>query len=129
LTNNAKIIVDEIDAVTEGMKPIEVAERPPHIQWGEVFLLWDDQKKLDYLMKFADSMNDAADRIQQERDELVKMLAFKEQQLEQMEASLEANNRMLQDEITKMNEYKQSVNKHTAELNKRIREIERGDDD
>lgn len=126
MTNNAKKIAEEIDQVAEGFARVPVVELPPKIKWGEDFQKWDDSKKLSYLMKFAEAMNHAADIIQKERDELGALVERKEQQLLQMQAMLEANNTMLQAQVTEMNEYKQDCNAHAAKLNARIRELERG---
>lgn len=125
--NNAKEIAGEIERVTDGIKQVPVVELPPKIHWGKEFLEWGDERKIRYLTKFAESMNHAADTIQQERDELGALLEKKEDQVLQMQSMLEANNRMLQAEITKMNEYKQKCNANIAKLNARIRELERGD--
>jgi len=126
LTNNAKKIAEEIESVTEGIKHIEVVELPPKVKWGEEFLAWDDGHKIQYLTKFAEAMNHAADVMQTERDKLGKLAEKKEEQLMQMQAMMDANNRMLQSEVTKMNEYKQECNANIAKLNARIRELERG---
>lgn len=124
MTNNAKKIAEEIESVAEGIHRIDVVELPPKIHWGEDFLAWDDAKKIQYLTKFAEAMNHAADTIQKERNELGELAEKKEGMLEQMQSMLDANNRMLQDEVTKMNAYKQEVNAHTAKLNVRIKELE-----
>jgi len=124
LTNNAKIIAEEIYEEAEGLKKIEVVELPPKIKWGEKFQEWEDEKKISYLTKFAESMNHAADVIQRERDALCDLIEQKEEQLIQIQPRLDANNRMIQEEITKMNEYKQEVNSTIAKLNARIRELE-----
>jgi DNA repair exonuclease SbcCD ATPase subunit len=125
--NNAKKIAEEIEKVTEGIQRVPVVENPPHIKWGEGFNEWEDDKKLSYLMKFAESMNHAADTIQNERNALGKLLEKKEKQIIQMKARLEANDRMLQSQMTEMNTYKQKTNANVMKLNARIRELERGD--
>jgi len=126
LTNNAKKIAEEIESVTEGIKHIEVVELPPKVKWGEEFLAWDDRRKIQYLTKFAEAMNHAADTLQTERDKLYELLEKKEGQLLQMQEMVEANNHMLQSEVTKMNEYKQECNANITKLNARIRGLERG---
>lgn len=126
MTNNAQKIAEEIDFVTEGFKRVPVAERPPHVKWGEEFHAWDINKQNIYLMKFSEAMNHAAATIQEERNRLGQLVELKEGQLNQMKAMLDANNRMLQSEITKINEERQEYNKHVAKLNARIRELEKG---
>ena len=127
MTNNAKHIAKEIDKVSEGFKRVEVAERPPKIKWGDTFHSWPDQKKIKYLMKFAEAMNHAAYMVQKERDELGKLAELKEEQLMQMQSMMDANNRMLQSEVTKMNDYRQQAQDHAAKQEARIRELESGD--
>ena len=127
MTNNAKKIAEEIEDVAEGIKRIEVVELPPKIKWGKKFLAWDDEKKISYLTKFAEAMNHAADVIQKERDDLGRLAEKKEEQIMQMQSMLDANNDMLQSEVTQMNEYRQEVNTNIAKLNARIRELELGD--
>ena len=78
-------------------------------------------------MKFAEAMNHAADTVQKERDRLGELAEIKEDKLMQMQSMLDANNRMLQQQVTKMNEDKQLMNDHTAKLTARIRELESGD--
>jgi hypothetical protein len=126
MTNNAQKIVEEIDEIAEGFRKVPVVMLPPNIKWGEEFKEWDDEKKISYLMKFCEAMNHAAATIQDERNALGELLEKKEDRIQQLEAALEANNLMLQTEITKMNEDKQKRNAHVIELNKRIRELESG---
>jgi seryl-tRNA synthetase len=126
LTNNAKKIADEIYDNTVGLKRVEAVELPPKILWGEIFQSWDLEKKLDYLTKFAEAMNHAADLIQNERNALIKLVELKEKEIEQVKPMMEANLQMLQNEITKMNKYKQETHKTIAKLNARIKELERG---
>ena len=127
MTNNAKKIAEEIEAVADGITHIDVVELPPKIKWGEDFLAWDDAKKIAYLTKFGEAMNHAADVIQKERDKLSKLVKVKEAQLDQMQLMIDDNNRMLQSEVTQMNAYKQQVNATVTKLNARIKELERGD--
>ncbi len=71
-------------------------------------------------------MNHAASVIQDERDALGKLLDIKEEQLRKQHEMLNANNLMLQQQITKINEERQDYNAHVASLNARIRELENG---
>jgi predicted nucleic acid-binding Zn-ribbon protein len=125
--NNAKKIVEEIDQVTKGFKRVPVIERPPKVKWGKKFNQWDIRKQNDYLKRFAESMSHAADVIQKERNKLGKLADIKEDQLMQMQAMLDANNRMLQAEITKMNDYRQQAQQHAAKLEAQIRELKSDD--
>ena len=124
--NNAKKIADEIDEVTEGFERVPIVERPPKVKWGDDFQAWDNDKKIQYLTKFAEAMNHAAATIQKERDELGELLEKKEKQIEKMKGMLDMNNNLLQHEVTRMNAYKQDMNDHAAKLNAKIKELERG---
>ena len=102
-----------------------ISERPPKINWGKGYLNKPDSEKIKYLENFASSMNHAAYLIQGERDQLGKLCELKEKQLIGMNKSLTANNTMLQQEITKINEQRQGFNAEVARLNSRIRELEK----
>ena len=122
--NNAKKMSAEIYENTEGLKEIDVVERPPKIKWGDKFKSWPLEKQNDYLRRFSESMNHAADTIMQERDALGQLAEKKEEQIIQLKEALDANTLMLQTEITKMNEYRQEAQQHAAQLQARIRELE-----
>ena len=124
MTNNAKIIAEELDEVADGFENVPVIERPPKVKWGEKFQEWPMEKQLQYVMRFAEAMNHAAAKIMEERDELGRLADMKEQQIVQLKAQVEANTMMLQTEIRKMNEYRQSAQQHSATQAARIRELE-----
>lgn len=126
MSNNARKVSKEIHAVTEGLADVPVVELPPHIKWGDKFKSWDTEKKISFLIKFSEAMNHAADVIQKERDVLGKLVEKKEAMLINIQGQLEANNKMVQSEVMKMNEYKQQSNATIAKLNARIRELECG---
>ena len=72
-------------------------------------------------------MNYAAHLIQEERNELLELMIKKEAQLKNMADALEANNTMIQQQITKTNAEKQEYHRVIAELNTKLREWESGD--
>lgn len=127
MTNNARKIANEIREQSEGFTDVEIAELPPRIRWGDEFLAFPDARKISYLMKFAEGMNHAVDLIQNERNNLGRLVVQKEAQLKQMQPQMDANNKMLADQLGEMNAYKQDVQATIAKLNTRIRELERGD--
>ena len=129
MTNNAQTIAEEIREVADGVSDVPLSKLAPKIKWGDEFLAWDTEKKITYLMKFAEGMNDAVDKIQRERDALGKLAEQKEKQIQQVKPMMEANNQLLQSEITQMNEYKQKTNATIAALNRRVRELESGNFD
>ncbi len=121
---------DEEDFVGDGFHRLDdeiVSKTPPRIQWGEGYKLMRDDQKIEYLEKLASTMNHAAYLIQGERDQLLELYDMKEKKLEAMSASLNANNDMIQQQITKMNADKQEFLKSIASLKATIREYENGD--
>ena len=118
---------NEPDLMVEGFERLDshlFAGRTPKIRWGEIYKSWTDAKKVEYLEKFAASMNEAAARVQSERNKLGKLCELKEKQLESMNKAVADNNAMLQQEVTRMNEQKQYYNAELARLNQKIRELE-----
>ncbi len=121
---------DEQDFLGTGFERLDddiVVKNPPRIAWGKKYDQKTDADKILYLQKLASAMNHAAFLIQNERNDLLKTLSQKEQQVISMAASLDANNNMIQQQITKMNAEKQKTFKTIASLNRRIREYENGD--
>ena len=99
--------------------------QPPKIQWGRVYQDWPDDKKIEYLEKLASSMNHAAALIQEERNNNLVLMDKKEEQLDAMKRAIDQNNEMIQGQMTQMNAEKQEYNKAIAELNVRIKELEK----
>ena len=121
---------DQEDLIAAGFHKLDsklVSKNPPKISWGELYKANSRLDKIIYLEKLCSSMNQAAHLIQGERDQLLKLCGNKEKQLVQMSKSVEANNQMLQTELTKVNVDKQYYNKRIATLNAKIRELENGD--
>jgi hypothetical protein len=124
-----KVLADNMQENLEAagfkrLDPKVIDNDPPRIKWGELYKQFTDAEKIEYLEKLASTMNHAAYLIQGERDEVLTLCGLKEQQLEKLSSSMGKNDSMVQSEIMKMNEERQSFNKHVAELNKKIRELE-----
>lgn len=117
------------DVVAEGFHKLEeglVKEKPPTIRWGKRYLSWGQQRKIDYLEKFAASMNHAAFLIQGERDQLLEICKKQEKHIESLAKGLDENNAMIQGQITSMNAERQSFNKSAAAMKATIRELRHG---
>jgi hypothetical protein len=99
---------------------------PPMITWGVLYKDHPDEKKVAYLEKLASAMNHAAFLMQIERNELLDICKKQELQIETMKEGLDANNSMIQEQITNMNAERQNFNKAAAAMKKRIRELENG---
>lgn len=118
------------DFLGEGFHKLDdelVDNKAPRIKWGDKYQKKSDADKILYLQRLASTMNHAAYLIQNERNELLELMQLKEKQLEAMAANLDANNNMIQQQITKMNANKQEYHKRIASLNNQIREYENGD--
>lgn len=118
---------DQDDFVGAGFKRLEeglVENQPPMIKWGMLYGKMSHREKIRYLERLASAMNNAAYKIQKERDELGRLAELKERQLEVGKKALEQNNDMVQQQLTKMNEERQHYNTEIARLRARVRELE-----
>lgn len=116
-----------VDQIAEGFKRLDPSclfKNPPKIKWGEKYKLWGHKRKIDYLEKLATSMNHAASLMQDERNKLNDLMILKEKQLINMNESVRKNNEMIQQQITLINEERQSFNIAAADMKARIRELE-----
>jgi hypothetical protein len=102
---------------------------PPKIVWGASWKKRSIESKLQWLEKFAHTMNHAAKLLTVERDKLGKMCEVKEAQLIKMGKQVAANNQMLQSEVTKMNEWKQQYLANVKRLNAEIKGLKNGNHD
>jgi uncharacterized coiled-coil DUF342 family protein len=117
---------DLVSAGFERLDPTLIERRPPKIQWGMIYKTrWSKDEKIAYLEKLAATMNQAAAKIQAERDELGRLCELKEQQLLKLAEAVRQNNAMLQQEITEMNAQRQDYNEDIARLNTELRALKR----
>ncbi len=117
------------DFIAEGFHQLDekyISRRPPKIKWGHTYKAWTPQEKVEWLEKFAHSMNHAASLLQDERDELNRFLFLKEDQLKQMSKAMAQNSEMLQSEVGKMNEQRQGYNATIKKLDAEIKELKDG---
>jgi chromosome segregation ATPase len=117
------------DIISDGWSVIDekyISRRPPKIAWGAGYKAMTDPEKIAYLEKLAYTMNHAASLVQDERNELNRLCEQKEKQLLQMSRNLQANNEMIQSEITKLNEQRQEYNSNIMALNRQLRELKNG---
>ena len=122
----SKLPEDMADFIGAGFKEVEnYTPDPPMIKWGKVYEdKWDDGEKIRYLEKLASAMNHAADIIQGERDELMRICEQKEEQIKSLDKALQQNNSMIQGEINRANEKQQESNNIIVRLNQRVRDLE-----
>jgi hypothetical protein len=86
---------------------------------------WTDADRLNYAEQLASTMNHAADLMQQERNTLNELIKQKEQLVIQSSRQLSENNNMLQQEVTRMNQYKKDMQLHAKKLNQEIKELKK----
>ena len=123
-TNNAEpnMIAEGFHKLDEGL----VKNNAPKIKWGLRFHHMPDGRKIDYLKGLASAMNHAAFIIQGERNQLLEICKKQEVQIGVIQKGLDANNEMVQQQMTSLNAERQSFNKSAAAMKARIRELERG---
>lgn len=123
---NGRIRKHDDDLVVEGFERLDpkyVFKQAPKIKWGEQYLKWPSKRRIEYLEKLASSMNHAASILQDERNELNRLIILKEQQLTKLSESLRQNNDMIQQQIGAMNEERQSFNAAAANMKAEIRQL------
>lgn len=128
--SNKNILKNQRDFVGAGFVMIDdkhITDRQPRIEWGRIYGEKTEAEKIEYLQKLCASYNDAANRIQAQRDELGELCGKKEKQIESLEAGMRANNAMLQSEVTRLNEDRQQMLKTVAELNAKLKALRNGD--
>lgn len=120
------------DFMVEGFHRLDdtiIELKAPRLVETTVFAAKSEGQKYLYYRKIAATMNHAAKLIQDERDELNKLMFLKEEQLVSMMSQMDANNQMLAAEVTKFNEQRQSYHREISRLNDKVRELERGNND
>ena len=117
---------EDADLIAQGFHKLDnnlIENRPPKITWGKIYLEFTSEEKLAYLEHLAATMNHAAYLIQTERNNLGKLCELKEGQIGKLKVAMEQNMFMLQSEITKINEERQSFNEEAVRMLTQIREL------
>ena len=97
----------------------------PMISWGCVFEEWPDTRKIDYLKKLASTMNHAADVLQTERNEIIKIAKAQETQIAQVAETEQQNRNLLQQQMTKANADKEALNQRIVELVQQVKALKK----
>lgn len=111
------IKVEEIE-LPENLKEI------PQIDFGEDFKNFDDARKIRYLKLFSSAMNDVADKIQIERDQLLNELHKLKIVLENADKAVSIQKNIVLQAITAHNQEKQELINRLQELEIKVREQE-----
>lgn len=123
-----------------GLKRIErlasMHQHAPKIKWGSDYQSWPIEKRLNHAERLAAAMNHAADVLQSERNELLKLVAHQEAQLKQSAVKyLEQGDlihRQLQKASDKRHEMSACITQLRTEnraLKNRVKELEDGHHD
>lgn len=88
------------------------------ISWGKDYKSWDNERKVEYLEALASSLNDACDRMQQERNKLLTKVLELKSIAEVGDRAFQTQKNININAITGFNAEKQ-------QLIKRIRELEK----
>ena len=111
--------------VPEGFKKLEPVRGrriiAPKIKWGDEYKSWSMKDQLSYAERVASSMNEAADLLQKERNELAKLLTEKEHKLVSSIKEINDLKRVVEQQITTSNEEKQELFVHIVKLQKTIK--------
>jgi septal ring factor EnvC (AmiA/AmiB activator) len=115
------------DFVGAGFKRIDedkIKQHPPMIQFGDLYGKMSLRERVRYCERLASTMNDAAAKMQDERNELLEICQKQEAQLKAGGIAMTANQSMIQSQILQHNEENQENQAEIARLNARIRELE-----
>ena len=107
------------------LDPKILTRKPPKITWSSQFRKLSAVKKAAYLEKLANTMNHAAALIQDERDNLNKILAMKEEQIRALVDNQAKSHEALNHEILRMNKERQQWQKASGALQQELREAKR----
>ena len=114
----------------------ELNKKAPKITWGDAYLAWPVEKRLEFAEKLASTMNHAADMLQKERNALIDIAKKQELLIADHVRKYDAQSEMIQLQMVRANEEKQELYvqlddtmKEKKALMLRIRELERGRND
>ena len=103
------------------------------IKWGaenemEGWNIWDIEHKLEFAMELASAMNQAADVLQQERNELLSKVATAEKLVENADKQVEIQKQIVFNNITQSNEQQQQYVEQIQRLQDRVKTLEETND-
>lgn len=97
------------------------------IQFGDAWKARPDEDKIEYLIKLASSLNQAAVKIQEERNKLNAILFTKENQLVACNKGRTQDREMIQKQLLRENETKEKLIQENQSLRAEIKRLENGD--
>jgi hypothetical protein len=95
----------------------------PQIRWGQEYLAWPVEKRLDFAEKLASSMNHAADILQQERNKLLEVVEKQKEQLKMNVESYMSQGRLIHKELGTADAEKQVLYQEIVSLKQQVKEL------
>jgi len=99
-----------------------MAKNQPKIAWGEEYQSWPIEKRLHYAERLAASMNNAADVMQKERNELLELCKRQEAQLKDNSVQYHELGDLMNVELAKMDAEKQLLYADLVKITKELKE-------
>lgn len=93
------------------------------IKWGDTYLEWDKDEKIDYLEKLSSSLNHSVILIQKERDYLNEVAINQEKQIEAYEEKLANERQMIQMRLIEENKKQQELSMEIVALKQEIKKL------
>jgi len=129
---------DYPDSPPDGLGALKKIERLPNmmktapkIKWGDEYMSWPVDARLNYAEKLAASMNHAADVLQNERNGLLDIANTQERKIKELQASYDQQTMVVTQELGSSNAAQQELFQTIVDLkselkaaHKRIRELE-----
>ena len=108
----------------DGFKKLEringAKANAPKISWGHVYKDWPLRKRLKYAEDLASSMNYAADLLQQERNKALVIIQGQEKQLQAAQEGQGRQMELLNRQLSKYNESRQSLLQRIVSLEETV---------
>lgn len=124
--------IDYADAEPDGLGDLKAIKRingmkahAPKIRWGDDYLAWPVERRLDYAERMAAAMNHAADVLQQERQSLIDLAQRQEAQIVALQREAEGTTLRLHTELQREGEEKQSLYARIVELTAEVKALSR----
>lgn len=92
------------------------------LKWGDEFVAWPMRKQLEFAKALAAAMNEAADKMQQHRDEIYAELTRAHALVEQAEAQRDIAKKTLTANITLSNQKHQELQEEIMLLRRELKE-------
>ena len=95
------------------------------IKWSDDFYEWEFDRQLNYAQKLASAMNEAADKMQEDRDRVLDLLQVEHTKRMEAEQAAEIAKNTLQTAVLAQNERVQVMQKEIQSLQARLEACQR----